>query len=62
LKDPELFFAMTEGDRKKFIKRQVWKACTGGNRGSVAMLKDDGNLVVYSETGHAMWSSSTGRL
>jgi hypothetical protein len=62
LKDPKSFLAMSEEERKKYLKRRVWSTHTGGNPGSIAMLKDDGNLVVYSATGQALWSSSKGRL
>jgi hypothetical protein len=39
---------------------QIWQSNTGGNPGARAVLQQDGNFVVYSESNAVLWSSNTG--
>jgi hypothetical protein len=37
----------------------LWQTNTSGNPGSLLVLQDDGNLVVYSPGSTALWNSGT---
>lgn len=37
----------------------LWASNTGGT-GNHAVMQSDGNLVIYTSTGHAQWASNTG--
>ena len=38
---------------------QVWDSGTGGNPGAWAVMQTDGNFVVYSAAGDALWATGT---
>lgn len=38
---------------------QIWHSGTGGNSGARAVLKGDGNFVVYSASNAVLWASNT---
>jgi hypothetical protein len=52
----------TDGNLVEYLVAQgdpLWSTGTQGNPGAVAAMQDDGNLVVYSEAGTALWASGT---
>jgi hypothetical protein len=40
----------------------LWSSDTTGNAGGVLRMQDDGNLVIYSATGVALWDRINGKL
>lgn len=39
--------------------KEIWASETDGNPGAYALMQDDGNLVVYSTGGSALWHAGT---
>ncbi len=58
---PTETWSSTAGDNSS-TGGALWNSVTGGNSNDYLKMQDDGNLVVYSEGGLALWSSVTGRL
>jgi surface antigen len=51
----------TDGNLVEYFEGDaLWASNTSGDAGDHAVMQSDGNLVLYTSTGHALWSSKTG--